>query len=458
MREQLSKLSVAVALATVPVTLFAFSQLTGPPVKRTGAAIDGGVNCTACHRSFAANADPRGSLTITTTNYVPGVRQKIRVTVSHPESKKWGFQLTARLASDQTKNAGVLNPTADAQVICEDLANPANIRGVVGPCTGAALAFANHKPEATLRGANGTMTFEVDWDPPASNAGDVVFYAAGNAADNSSSNLGDRIYTTSKVISTCSSTTAPTISAVTDAAGAGRNWSAANGLISIWGSGFAPAKSLRVTDKGDMSANGRFPTALGCVAVEVAGQRVPVLAVTDTQINAQVPTNLANGNYAVRVVYNPDGASPLASDISTVAMLNAAPAVFTFNGKSAAAVVSGTQTRVSTDTTIPGARAVKPGEVVELYATGLGATQPFYQAGEIPSAAVNLTTPVTVTMGGTTIAASDVLYSGLAPGFISGLYQINFRVPQTASDGDQPLSIQAAGINSQTGVILPVKR
>ena len=37
-------------------------------------------------------------------------------------------------------------------------------------------------------------------------------------------------------------------------------------------------------------------------------------------------------------------------------------------------------------------------------------------------------TPVTVTIGGTTLAASDVLYAGLSPGSITGLYQFNVRI------------------------------
>src|SRR3979411_1704622 len=86
------------ALAAAPVILLAFS--TGMPIKRTGAPIDGGLSCTACHTSFAVNSDPRGSVTIENTSYNPGVTQTIRVTVKHPEATRWGFQLTARSVND----------------------------------------------------------------------------------------------------------------------------------------------------------------------------------------------------------------------------------------------------------------------------------------------------------------------------------------------------------------------
>src|SRR4051794_9374559 len=88
-----------------PIALMAFS--TGPPVKRTGAGVDGGLNCTACHRTFApANSDARGGVTILAGSYSPGVKQVINVIVNHPDAARWGFQLTARLASDETKPAG----------------------------------------------------------------------------------------------------------------------------------------------------------------------------------------------------------------------------------------------------------------------------------------------------------------------------------------------------------------
>src|SRR5690242_18637204 len=92
-------------LVVSPVLLLGFS--TGPAAKRTGAAVDGGLNCTACHRTFSpANSDPRGRILIEAANYVPGVKQTIKVSVSHPDVARWGFQLTARLASDETKTAG----------------------------------------------------------------------------------------------------------------------------------------------------------------------------------------------------------------------------------------------------------------------------------------------------------------------------------------------------------------
>src|SRR5262249_8212686 len=92
-------------LGVLPASLVAFS--TGPVVKRTGAAVDGGLNCTACHRTFApANSDAVGRIVIDALSYVPGVTQTLKINVTRAEASRWGFQLTARLASDETKPAG----------------------------------------------------------------------------------------------------------------------------------------------------------------------------------------------------------------------------------------------------------------------------------------------------------------------------------------------------------------
>jgi uncharacterized protein (TIGR03437 family) len=50
---------------------------------------------------------------------------------------------------------------------------------------------------------------------------------------------------------------------------------------------------------------------------------------------------------------------------------------------------------------------------------------------------------------------SEVLFSGLAPGFV-GLYQINFRVPRDAAFGSLDLQIRSPFASSRVAV-LPVR-
>jgi len=135
-----------------------------------------------------------------------------------------------------------------------------------------------------------------------------------------------------------------------------------------------------------------------------------------------------------------------------------APALFPFSGSSTVAAVAMDGTLLTNPTVVAGARPAHPGEIVQLYATGLGPTNPVWQAGEVPATASQLRDPVTVTIGGTTLAAADLLYAGVVPGYISGLYQLNVRVPASQADGDAPIQISIGGLQSATGMVLPVKR
>jgi uncharacterized protein (TIGR03437 family) len=446
------KLTYCVISALLPATLIAFS--TGPVPRRTGAAVDGGLDCTACHRTFApANSDPLGKVTITATGYVPGQKQVIKVTVAHPEGQRWGFQLTARTVRDETKEAGTFTPTNLIKVRCDSLT-------VEAPCNGG-LEFAEHAQENTGAGTTGSRTFEIEWTPPSDDVGDVVFYTAGNAANNNGANSGDRIYTTSARIQnagTCGLTTRPTLRAVSDAASF-KPAVAMNSLITLFGLNFQVPGNSKTADSGVIRDN-KFPTELGCVAVEVAGRRVPITYVDNGQINAQMPTITSTGPVDVRVILNPGRPGEIRSDVASgIPVQNYAPAFFTFDGKSIAARHANFSI-AGNPAVVAGGTPFVPGETVLLYATGLGPTNPVYQAGEVipGNQTPRLRDPLTVTIGGTTVAVSDIDYAGLTPGSVSGLYQINVKVPASAADGDVPVVLRIGGVESQAGATIPVKR
>jgi hypothetical protein len=103
--------------------LRAYSGRATPP-GHTGAPVDGGRDCTACHRG-QANSDARGSLTIQASAFKPGLKQILRVTLSHPEARRWGFQLTARIVSDESKQAGTFSVSPDVTIVCGPDGRPA---------------------------------------------------------------------------------------------------------------------------------------------------------------------------------------------------------------------------------------------------------------------------------------------------------------------------------------------
>jgi uncharacterized protein (TIGR03437 family) len=160
----------------------------------------------------------------------------------------------------------------------------------------------------------------------------------------------------------------------------------------------------------------------------------------------------------VKVIINPGRPSEVSVEGGTINIQNYSPAFFTFNGSSIAALIAGTSTAAAEIAVVPGGRPAAPGEVVELYATGLGPSDPVYQAGEIvPSRAVPLRDRITLSIGGTTLAASDILYTGLAPGSISGLYQINARLSASAPNGNLPVILTIGGVSSPAGTTIPVR-
>lgn len=433
-------------LWALPLSCFATS--TGPPVLRTGAAVDGGINCTACHRGDPPNSDQTGRIAIDTTAYVPGVTQTVRVTVEHPDARRWGFQLTARPANDERRMAGTFAVTELIRVRCA----PA---GADAPCNGQ-LEFASHNANSTRLGSNGRYTFEVRWTPPAEDAGDIVFYAAGNAANDSANNQGDLIYRTAAVVRNangCNIAGAPSIAGVASAASGAANM-ALNALVSVYGANFSPPGRGRNATEADVFAR-KFPTRMDCVEVLVRGERVPVTYAGPGQINIQGPLR-GLGGAAVQVVVNPGTPREARSAVFNSVVDAFQPAFFTFNGTSVAATSADGSVRIADPSVVPGGRPARPGEVITLYATGLGFSQPVWSPGDIVRGLAPLENQLTIRVGGILIPAADILYAGLAPESISGLYQINLRLPGNLSPGNQPITVSVGGASSPATATIPV--
>lgn len=452
-----SKIAIAVGVAIIPVVVYANSgalaAAPNPPLKRTGAAVDGGMNCTACHAG-TANSDPRGRLTILAENYRPGVKQFIRVKLEHPEATRWGFQLTARAVNDETKSVGVFTEDENVKVRCDD----GSVRGVPGPCDGR-LEFAMHTLASTRPGTREGVEWLVEWTPPSNDVSDIIFYAAGNAANNSGNFQGDTIYTASLRIQNggaCGLSVRPTLRSVVSGAsfqpGAGMN-----SFITIYGAGFAATPAERRQARAGDIRDGKFPTQLGCIAVEIGGRRAPITYLQGDQINAQAPALTAQGPVEVRVIANPGWPNELRSDAATVQFAEYFPALFTFDGTRVAATHAG-GALLGDPARLPGATPAQPGEVITIYGTGFGATQPFFQPGEIVTEQARIRDRFSVTIGGVTLAESDITYAGLSPGSISALYQLNVRVPASAPDGDVPVVVTVGGRQSQSGAVIPVRR
>jgi hypothetical protein len=179
------------AITGVAVALFVLQALSGrsvrafvsgPPASHTDAPGEG--NCTECHTTFALNSG-NGNVTITglPDTYTPNQLVPVTVTVNHPNGFLYGFQVTALNSMN--------HPIGTLAVIDPD--NTFEVTGVVNSETRTYI-------EQTMDGAMPVefdrRAFTFTWTAPASDAGPVTFYAAGNGANGDHDNSGDHIYTT----------------------------------------------------------------------------------------------------------------------------------------------------------------------------------------------------------------------------------------------------------------------
>ena len=121
----------------------------------------------------------------------------------------------------------------------------------------------------------------------------------------------------------------------------------------------------------------------------------------------------------------------------------AAPGIFTVDGRQAAALNH--DGSVNSE-----ANPALAGSVLVLYLTGEGPTAPAGRDGEIVSAG-SLKRPlaaVGVRVNSLDVAPADILYAGSAPGLVSGLMQINFRLPASAAPNSAtPVEVQIGGVS-----------
>jgi uncharacterized protein (TIGR03437 family) len=214
--------------------------------------------------------------------------------------------------------------------------------------------------------------------------------------------------------------------------------------ISIFGSNFASASWTVGT--ADI-VNGTLPTTFGGVSVTINGKPAFVDYVSPAQINVQAPTDTTTG--PVQVTVTNAGGTATATAVSSSIM----PALFTLGAYAAvvrpgdATIINGTGAAASGYTT---AISAQPGDVLEIFANGLGATAPSVEPGTVFTGSYPTASSPTVTIGGT---AAPVSYAGLVG---AGLYQINITVPSTLAIGTYPVVITQNGVSSPATALLSV--
>lgn len=176
-----------------------------------------------------------------------------------------------------------------------------------------------------------------------------------------------------------------------------------------------------------------FGSAASAVTISVGGESAYILQgkneVTPTQMNVQLPYDLAAGQANVIVTVGGVESSPFSITLQAVAPTLAAG---TFLDPQSNYISS--------------SNLASPGETLTVYPTGLGPTNPPIAAGVTPTAQPTASMP-TLTVGG---VSAKVISSTLSS--YAGLYQVNFTVP----DGVQGSAPVVLTIDNQSSNSVPL--
>src|ERR1019366_8992113 len=207
--------------------------------------------------------------------YTPGQAMTVSVQITDAAKVKFGFELTARLASNTSNGqAGDFTAGSDGytQVVCDDGSTKSN----GSPCSAQfPVQFIEHTLKGYEASTKGGYTFTFTWTPPAASAGNVILYAAANAGP------GDppvpsptNVYTTTVTLTAGSVPAAPTITSVVNGA-TFQSAIAANTYVTIKGQGLSTTTAGRTWVGADFTTNSNqtrnMPASLDGTSVTVNG-------------------------------------------------------------------------------------------------------------------------------------------------------------------------------------------
>jgi len=245
-----------------------------------------------------------------------------------------------------------------------------------------------------------------------------------------------------------------TSAGIQNAASAGTTISA-NSFVAIFGGALAAT-----THKwgGSDFVNNSLPTSLQNVSVTINGEPAFIDFISPLQIDILVPTDIPPGPVQIQVTNN-----VLESATVSATMSAAAPAFFGFgpvntagNQYIAATHADGSPGGPQNYVTGVNSTPFNGGEIIILYGTGFGPTNPPVPNGKLITTPAKMATTPTVTIGGQT---AEVQFAGVTE---AGLYQFNVVVPKgltagAAANTDVPVVIDLGnGAKTQSNAVISV--
>jgi uncharacterized protein (TIGR03437 family) len=205
------------------------------------------------------------------------------------------------------------------------------------------------------------------------------------------------------------------------------------------------------------SWTGDFPQSLSGTSVAINGKNAYLSFVSPGQVNLQAPDDTAIG--AVPVVVTTGSGSAA----TTVTLGRFGPSFFLLDAKHVAGIILradglGTFGGGSYDIIGPTGTslgyptvAAKTGDIVELFGTGFGPTDPAVPIGQAFSGAAPSIDPIGLLINGVRVTPTWAGLSG------AGLDQINLIVPAGLGTGDVSLVATVGGVQTQAGVVISLQ-
>lgn len=234
------------------------------------------------------------------------------------------------------------------------------------------------------------------------------------------------------------------VSAVASAASYVGGTVAPGEIALVAGSNIGPAALTTLTLN---PARDAVTTLLAGTRILFDGIPAPLIYVSDAQSSAIVPYGVA-GRTSTEVVVEYNGSRSAGVIVPVVA---SKPALFTANasGRGAGAILNQDLSLNSAS------RPARKGDIVVLYGTGEGQTNPVGVDGRLALLTFpRPVLPISVSIGGIN---ADVAYAGAAPQQVAGLFQINVKVPENAPSGAPEVIVTVGTARSQTGVTVAVQ-
>ena len=184
---------------------------------------------------------------------------------------------------------------------------------------------------------------------------------------------------------------------------------------------------------------------LAGAGVFVGGVPAQLLYASPTQINFVVPSWLRPADVKIRVVRQ----GVTGPDV-VVTLLEDAPQLFR-DATGYAVAAHADYGLVTPDS------PASPGELIILYASGLGATSPDLPVSGAPAVAqlIKRFADIRVLVNGAAVDQGSIAYAGVSPGS-AGLYQVNVRLPAT-SDPDPEIRLAIGDQSSAAGLKLVLR-